>query len=370
MRLGLDVSRLSTNDQTRTGVEWYTYYLLKNLIDIDSSNQYFLYSSQDKPADISTLPNNFHWQKLWWPTRKGWSKLGLSLELLIHKPERLLIPAYVLPPIKNCSQAITWHDFAYEEWPESYTKKQLNILQSGWKRVMKQADLIFVPSVAVKQYAADHYPAIANKLVVTLMGVDQNIFNPRSIDEINNLKQKLKIIKPYIFFIGRFESKKNIKNLIESFIIFNKKNHLDYQLVLAGLPGFGYDQVKNIINEHQSEIVLVNQPTRNQVAILYSGAECLFFPSLAEGFGLPLLEALACKCPVVASDLPVIHEVGGEAVFYVNPESIESLVDGLDKVVNNHDYKARLANLISNQVNQFSWQKTARITLEKLLQLK
>lgn len=370
MRLGLDVSRLSINDQTRTGVEWYTYYLLKNLIDIDSHNQYFLYSSQDKPADISALPNNFHWQKLWWPTRKGWSKLGLSWELLIHKPEVLLVPAYVLPPIKNCPQAIMWHDFAYEQWPQSYTKKQLDILQSGWQQVIKQVDLIFVPSRAVKQYAIDYYPAIANKLAVTLMGVDQKIFNQRSAEQINNVKQKLNITKPYVFFIGRFELKKNIKNLIDSFVIFNKKNQSRYQLVLAGSPGFGYETVKNTMNQYSSEIIIVNQPTRAEIATLYSGAECLFFPSLAEGFGLPVLEALACQCPVIASDLPVIHEVGNKAIYYVDPQSLESLVNGLDKVVNNPNYRSTLANLALTQVNLFSWSKTAQLTLEKLEQLK
>ncbi|MCX6784561.1 MAG: glycosyltransferase family 1 protein [Candidatus Komeilibacteria bacterium] len=369
MLLGLDVSRLG-QPNARTGVEWYSYNLLKQLIDIDDQNQYFLYSPRSKPSDLPELPANFQWHQLGWPTNKGWSKLGLSWELLRHKPEILLVPAYVLPPIKNCPQAITWHDFAYETWPESYFPKQRKILIHGWQKVLHQADLILVPSQAVKDYAVSKYPRVGEKIKVTPLGIDQAIFYQRADLEIKSLLNRLIISKPYILFVGRLEAKKNIQNIIKTFIVFNQKNNHNFQLVLAGSSGFGFDKVENLIAEHQAEIVRVEKFNQDELAALYSGAQCLFFPSLAEGFGLPVLEALSCKCPVVASDLPIIHEIGGQAVCYVEPQSINSLINGLDKVVNDHNYQIELLAQAQSQIAKFSWKNTAQLTLSALKAIK
>ncbi len=360
MTIGIDASRALK--QNKTGVEWYAYYIIENLLQIDSANQYILYYKNQPNEWLKKLSErkNVKIKRLCWPFRYFWTQGRLSLEMLLHKPNVLFIPASAMSIIhpKNTISAI--HDVGFMKYPEAYSKWQLKYLKWSTKFAVKHARKIITISEFSKQEIIKYFKADADKIAVTYLAVENQ--NPTS-----SQKNK-KINSPYIFFIGRLEKKKNIMGIIQAFVLFKQNNQLSHKLVLAGSRGYGWQEAEKLIKQNnlQNDVIITGYVSDEDLPYLYNGADLFLFPSLYEGFGLPILEAMAYGAPVITSNFGAMAEVTGDSAILVDPNYYKNIAEQISKVLENKELQKDLIKKGLQQVKKFSWEKCAKETLEIL----
>ncbi len=350
MTIGIDASR--ANKKERTGVEWYSYFLIqefKNLVPADT--RVVLYMQDEPLADILPLPPNWEIKILRWPFR-FWTIFRLSWEMLLHGPDIFFSPANILPFFMPQKTFTTIHDIGFKRFPKCYGREERWMQNFGVRHALKKSNTIFVPSEFTKKELVEVYGAQAKKIIVTLLG-----FNPSSPPLDKGRKGGV----PYFLFIGRKDAKKNILGILEAFKIFSAKNP-NYSLVLAGPSAIIHNTYPIIQN-----VILPDWVNSNDKQLLLSHAEIFLFPSLYEGFGLPILEAFAAGTPVITSNFASMPEVAGNAAILVNPEDPQEIADAMEKITKNSALKAELIQKGHEQLKKFSWKKCAEKTLQILL---
>ncbi len=369
MLIGIDASR--ANYQIKTGVEWYAYYLIQELkkITVNDGNRYFLYTDKKLIGDLATLPENWQEKVLAWPFKYFWTLKRLSLEIFKNPPDVLFVPSHVFPLILAKKNIITLHDLCFERFPQVYSFLSRIYLRLMYKRAAKLADKIIVPSEFTKKELIDLYQVKSEKIVVIYMGYNK-IFRPiKDKEKIGKILKKYGLKKPYLLFFGRLEKKKGVDILLKAFQILANE-FSDIHLVLVGPQGYGYKNFKFQILHFKNIKELGYIKNEEERALLYNGAEAFVFPSLYEGFGMPILEAMACACPVIASDIEPIREITKiNSAILVPPNNPEILAEKIKEVLKNQELRNNLIENGLEQVKNFSWEKCAKETLKILLSI-
>jgi len=178
------------------------------------------------------------------------------------------------------------------------------------------------------------------------------------------LPKKLPTNSPYILYIGRLETKKNIQGLIRAFELLKKKYQVSHQLILVGPKGYGSDKIR-----FKKDVIEKGYISEREKTQLLQKADMFVLPSFYEGFGMPLLEAQAAGCPVITSNVSSMPEVAGEGAILVEPRNVEEICQAMYKVISDKDLRKRLVNQGYQNVKKFSWRKCARETLKILTNL-
>jgi len=361
MLIGIDASR--ANREEKTGVEWYSYYLIQELKKIPLNNgiNFILYTPNKLKGELAVLPKNWQEKILKWPLKYLWTQVKLSWEMFKNSPDVLFIPSHALPFFipKKIKTVITLHDTGFRRYPKAYSFWQRFYTNFVYRNAVKKATKIIVPSNFTKNELINLYHAKTEKIKVVYFGIDKNLFKP-TIDQ--KILEKYRIKKPYILFVGRLEEKKNIKNLISAFLLLNQP----MQLVLVGKPGYGYKEIKKLILRSKN-ILEIGYVRRNDLPYLYSAAELFILSSFYEGFGFPGLEAMACGCPVIAANQTCLPEIYGPAAIYFDPNSIKEIAGRVEEIINNKSLRKELIKKGFEQVKKYSWERCARETLQILL---
>lgn len=348
MKIGIDASRYA--DEKATGVEWYSWHIINSLLKIiPKSDDVVLYSREaieGQPYKILKA-------------KRFWTLGALSKEMRKNPPDVLFVPSHTLPLSLPKRAVVTIHDLAFKHLKKSYSWKEFAYLNWSTGFAVKHAAKIIVPSRATKDDLIHFYSCPAEKIAVIPHG-----FTPPQAahDDV--------LIAPdskYALFVGRLESKKNLVRLIEAFAEF-AKSHDDFRLVLAGKRGVGFNKILKKANELSlmDKIFMPGYVTEEEKTALYKHCQFFVFPSLYEGFGLPILEAFFHEKPVLCSKISSLPEVAGEAAKYVDPESVKSILDGLETLAKMDDYARELAAKGRERLKEFSWEKAARETLKIL----
>lgn len=361
MRIGIDISQIVYG----TGVSCYTRDLVGALLKVDEKNRYILFGGSLRQREIleefikSKLSNKCQGKVFPIPPTIAdllWNRLHiLPIERLINKVDVFHSSDWAQPPLKKAKGVTTIHDLSFLRWPESVHPKVLEAQKKrlGW---VKQEEIeIIAVSKSTKSEIVDLLKIPSEKIHVIYEGVSEDILNfnkPVANDsEIKKIKSAFKIIKPFIITYGSQAPRKNIARVIKAFKIFNKEN--EFQLVIVG----DYRPVERLTKN----VVVTGFLPREQMIGLFFQASMLAFPSVYEGFGLPILEAMACGCPVVTSNISSMPEVAGEAAVLVDPLSVEGIAEGIKKASEN---RVDLIKKGYEQIKKFSWEKCARETLE------
>ena len=367
MKIGIEAAR--PNRPQKTGTEWYGYHIIEELKKIaDPGDQFILYTNNPLHSGLEKMPNeSWKEQIIKWPLPRFWTQGGLSMEMLKNPPDILYIPAHAMPIIHPKRTIVTLHDVGFERFPELYSKPDLIYHRWSAKFVIKNAHKILTVSEFSKQELIELYNAPADKIFVTHLGFDNKHYRViKNKEKINKILEKYNIKTPYIFYIGRLERKKNVHLLVEAFGQFkNKFKDDNHSLVLVGRPGFEYDRIHELIKKYNLEkwIVEPGWVEEEDIPCLYNGAEIFAFPSAYEGFGIPLLEAMATETPILASRGGSIPEVAGDAAQYFETHDLESLTDNLEKIIKDKNLQKDLIEKGSERVKNFSWESAARKTL-------
>lgn len=357
MLIGIDASR--ANLKEKTGVEWYGYHVIKELAGLDRTNDYRLYSWEPLRDDLAKLPPNF--ENIIVPNRRFWAYTSLSRELWKNPVERLFIPSHIVPWKHPAKTVVTIHDVGFRKFRDNYSWYHYQNLQLGTKLSAKWADRIVVPSEAVAADVSRAYKLPLSKLAVIPNGYDRHLFQGVSADEVAKVMQDHQVKDPYLLFLGRLEARKNVVRLIEAFYRLRDSGIFGGQLVLVGNPGVGYEQIRDLIGKRDSGTIIHTGylPDRERACLL-AGARAFVFPSLHEGFGIPILEAFAAGTPVITSAEGATAEVAGDAALLVDPTDVDAIHRAMERLLAEPNLGKDLASKGMKRAAQFSWQKTAK----------
>ena len=379
MNIGIDISPLASS--IRTGVGEYTYELLNALFDIDTHNQYFLFYNAFR--DVSKyLPQwehpNVHYIKTRWPNKLIHASIQLfkfpKEDILIEQKSGVKLDYLFSPNIgfqaisKNTKHVITVHDLSFEIFPECFSPKmRLWHKFLAPKKQCEQADLIFVPSENTKRDLQDLYKISSEKIHVLSLGLSAPFLQP--VDQIKKtrVKDKYQLPDKYILFLGTIEPRKNIEGLLVAFDQFQKKCTSEYKLVIAGGKGWWKNNKILGLIEKSPNVQYIGYVEPDDKPALYAQASVFVYPSLYEGFGFPVLEAMACGTPVITSSRSSLPEVAGDAAYFINPYNTFEIAEGLERILQEKELHNFLADKGREHTKKFQWKQTAQQFLSTLL---
>lgn len=359
MKIGIDARAVS---HRYTGVANHILNVLTILGEIDLENEYFLYSNRD----FSMPVESDRWHKCvgqGMTTCNGTLWVTVSLHRILERDniDVLWCPMQVTPLRKTCRTVITIYDFVWHFFPETMSGSNLLISRLLIPRSIRRADRIACISKATANDLATLFSADAFKAEVVPLAAD----NYRPLEKETGtayVAQKYGLQNKYILNIGTIEPRKNVTKLLKAFRLLRSHHTTDYCLLIAGGSGWRNSSVYSTYREcgfTDDEVKFLGYVPDEDMPYLYAGAELFVFPSLYEGFGLPPLEAMACGCPVITSNVSSLPEVVGDAGLMVAPKDTEELAEAMTRVLNDEGLRRQMSLRGLEQSRQFSWEKAA-----------
>lgn len=350
------------------GIITYSWTLLKNLARIDTRNEYHLFTN--KPVLRKIEAPNFHERRI--NIRRAWVYTGLASEFVRNKYDVYFGLKEVLPlPFRRPPSVVSCLDLAIVPGQRvSWMGRIYNWVSIHY--VLKGADHILAISETTKQEIVRKANISPDRITVTPLSHDRDLYQPvRDANRLEALRKKMGLLRPYLLStVSTIWFRKNILNIVKSFAEFKKQGGSNHLLVFTGRKGdpVFYEEVLALIRELglTQDVMITGGIPAEDMAALYSGAELLLFPSLYEGFGMPILEAMACGCPVITANVSAMPEVAGQAGILVDPQSVSEISSAILRVTENADLRNQLIEKGFAQAGTFDWAKTARQTLDVL----
>lgn len=364
----------------RTGTEQYTLRLLEAMkhIPLTEGEQVVLYSADDLLEPLADLPEGWSAQTLKWMFKRAWTQVRLSWEMWRRPPSVLFVPAHAVPKVHPPKTVTTIHDVGFRRYPQLYASSARRYLEATTRFAVKHCTAILTPSEFTKRELVTLYGAKPEKVFVTPLApgtsTTPSTMNSDALHE-NLLPAENPVALPsvvgahYFLTVSRIEAKKNIATLIRGFEIFKERRGVGdpFQLILVGKPGFGFAQIKMLIDRSpfRPSIHLLGFVDDQTLQALMSSATAYVYPSWYEGLGISALEALTAGTPLVASDIPALREVAMDVAWYFPPASAEELSMCLRQVADGDGVEEKHALGLS-RATEFDWQKTAAKTFDVL----
>jgi len=359
MRIGIDVRKI--ND---FGIGTYIQNLLKYLLELDKQNQYFIFFNHRDVENFSypkervvKLINNS-------PKYSIREHFSLSHQAKKYNIQLFHEPHYTLPYFLKCQKVVSIHDLIHLKFPQNLpSPKAYLYAKFVIGKAVKKADKILVGSENTKNDIMEIFQTKEKNIEVIYYGVDE-IFKPiKDQNLLENFGNKYKLPDKYILYSGSMRKHKNLENALKAYADLKDKSH---DLVLAGVGLQNQKVLEPMLQELKitERVKIVPFLDYMELVLLYNSASVLFFPTLYEGFGLPVLEAMACGIPVVSSNNSSIAEVSGAAAVLVDPANLKEMAVSLEKVLDETTLRQKMISLGLERAKMFSWKKTAEKTLK------
>jgi glycosyltransferase involved in cell wall biosynthesis len=354
MLIGIDASRAVA--ACPTGTEVYSRRLIQALLTLESPHRFRLYLRSTSPAN--TFPGA---ELRVIPFPRLWTHLRLSWEMAHRPPDVLFVPAHVLPLIHPRVSLATVHDLGYLYFPEAHPWRQRLYLDLSTRWNARIAAHLLADSEATKADIVTHYGTPPEKITVAYPGRDETLAPVRDPASIEAVKARYGIVGDYFLYLGTLQPRKNLARLIAAFAALPPET----VLVLAGKRGWLYEDLFAQVGRLSLEghVLFPGYVPDEDKAALLSGAVAFVFPSLYEGFGLPVLEAQACGCPVITSTTSSPPEVAGDAALLVNPSDTEAITAAMQRIATDSGLRKTLIERGFVNVRRFSWAACARSVL-------
>ncbi len=357
MLIGIDASRATS--AAPTGTETYSRELIRALIALDRKNYFRLYTREVNlgPRDFFGASSNFEIRAI--PFPRLWTHLRLALEMATRAPEVLFVPAHVLPPIHPRHSIVTIHDLGQLYFPGAHPPLQrwYHNVAARWNA--QRAAHILADSEATRDDIAQFYGVAPEKISVVYPAYDGKLFQPvRDLARITETRARLRIGANYVLALGTIHPRKNYVRLIEAFGALPMS---DCDLVIVGKRGWLAAPIFARVTELglAARVHFLDYVTAADLPTLISGARALAFPSLHEGFGLPVLEAQACGTPVVCSMTSALPEAAGDGALLIDPLDVDAIAGGLARLLTDETLRAKLIARGFDNLKRFSWQASA-----------
>ncbi len=369
--IGIDASRAVLSQ--RTGTEHYSASLLRALSKLPEARALaiMLYVNLRNPQ--SAIRNlQFDLPPAWTiraiPFPRLWTHLRLSWEMLTRPPHTLFVPSHVVPLLHPRRTVVTIHDLGYIEYPQAHTRlSRLYLHISTWYSAHAARRIIAI-SEATKHDLVKYYRIKPGKITVIYHGRDP-IFTPvTDRQKIEQAAAKYGVTQPYCIHVGTLQPRKNLGLLVEAWDILRARMDNPPQLLLAGKKGWLYESLLQDVESRKlgNLVKFADYVERDDLPSLYSGALAMTFPSLYEGFGLPVLEAMSCGTPVLASTVSSIPEVVGDAGILLDPRDAAAWADTIQRVMQDGALREELSRKGLARAEQFTWEQCAQETFALL----
>jgi len=355
MKIAIDARLLSTKIR---GTARYLQNIFNALPLFDKQNEYYLIIYED--IDIK---NDFYKKitikkNLFFPRQiyeHFWLNFILPLEIKKNRIDLFFTP-YIFVPLffKRWKNVITIHDALTKSCPQFYTFHYRKYLDFFVPKSISLSDSIITISNSAKKELMKYYNLNGDKIKVLYHWSDSKFRQlVVSSEERNKIKQKYNLPEKFVLFVSVLEERKNIRGILKISDILWKDN-FKIKFVLVGRKGFGYDKLENDFNKREERFLFLNQVNDEDLVIIYNLATVFLFPTFYEGFGLPLLEAMSCGLPIVASDNSSIPEVVGDAGFLGNSDDYKYFAECIKNLFENPELHSKLSGMSLIQAKKFS----------------
>lgn len=365
----------SAGSKHKSGVGFYTQLLINSLASQNETTvRIFTFNFLDRQPQPDVISSVVREENKSFPLKiyAKLQSLGLAwpFDLFRPKVELTIFPNYARwPTIKSCYTATVIHDLTYLHYPELMESKNLRHLERVVPRSIKKSDFIITVSESVKKELIDTFSLNPDSIIVTPIPPSPE-FNQTASLSLEEIRNKYNISTPhYFFFMGNIEPRKDIPTLIKAYELLPQAIRDTYSVVISGGMGWKSNESKAAItNAIKSglHVIYTGYVDNQDKPALYQHASLYIMPSLYEGFGMPILEAAASKVPIVASDIPVLREAGGNGVSYFTPKDAISLSEKILSVIEDEDLSQNLIIKAESHLASFSWNDNAQSILNKL----
>jgi len=366
MRIGFDISPIRA---PRTGVGNYCYYLLRHLLEREPALDVRGFASGTAPVALDALAGRVPYRYIPIPTRAlyaWWSAARWpGVDTLLGGVDVYHATNYYLPPVESARCAVTFYDLSFMTVPETSSPKIRAVFGKNVPKFAKKADAILVCSESTRRDIVRLLGVDPARIHVAYGAVDEDVAPWDRQAAMQYVVQRHGVSGPYILFVGTLEPRKNLPVLIRAFAAIARD--IPHTLVLAGVDGWHIEQVDAAIAASgvAGRIVRTGYVgTTRDLAALYSGADLFAFPSVYEGFGLPVVEAMTCGCPVICADNSSLPEVAGDAAVLVEAEDAEALSAAMARVLGDAALREAMVVKGRAQAARFSWAGCAAATLD------
>jgi glycosyltransferase involved in cell wall biosynthesis len=348
------------------GVGNYIKNLVSMLSALDRENSYVLFASRDNVCHLQGLGPNFEVglapHNL--PLRVCWEQTLLPLRLRQERIDVYHGPTFVTPFVKTCAQVVTIHDMTFHTMPQRHTFAKQLYFRNVIPAAIRRSDMAIAVSESTKRDILRLVKTDADKIAVVHLGVNARFLSSNGIEELAAVRMKYGIPRQFILFVGLIEPRKNLPGLVEAYQAVCSTS--PYDLVLAGSLGWDYAALLKKIADSpvRHQIHMPGYIADADLPALYRAAAVFVYPSFYEGFGLPVLEAMASGTPVISSATSSLPELVGNAGILVEPSDTNDLASALSRVMEDGSLRQRMSEDGIERAKLFTWQKTASETLD------
>lgn len=367
-----------SNDEPCDGHTVYCHNIIKHILGCDKNYKYFLYYYGDAKFDFLKARENVQCLHLetsslitkWLHRLRPylWEEIKINAALTRFRPDILFQVGHWFDFVHYpCKKVHTIHDLAFsnpeyrDHFPSDLLKK---LIAFTGPRVRQAAHLIAV-SESTKRDIIEYYQFPEERITVIGHGFDNSIFNTE-IEQNREICKKYSITKPFIVSVGVLQPRKNFQRLIKAFYSLKRLHNIPHKLVIMGGKAWQYKEIINLPDRLgiMDEVVFTGFLSVEDLAYLVKGSSLFVFPALYEGFGIPVLEAMACGVPVAASNTASVPEVVGDAGLLFDPRSVDDIANKMYQILSNATLKEELVRRGLERIKAFSWEKTAQKTIE------
>jgi glycosyltransferase involved in cell wall biosynthesis len=363
MLIGLEASALYG---CKSGVGYYTENLLSNVMKLAPEHNYILFSNRDMKADWNRLGSEVVYDRHLFRVRAAWMQANLPRALREVRPDICHFTNYLAPLAGGCPYVVTIYDMTLFLTPRFHDFKKIALDRTLIPHVARRASAIITVSNSARDDIV-RLLRVPREKVRVITGAVSSDFRPvRDEAQKEAVRARYGLADvPYILYVGTIEPRKNIARLIQAFGRL-KQQGLPHKLAIVGQPGWHcapiYAEVERL--GLTQDVLFTGYVPFEDLPVLYSAAESMAFPSLYEGFGLPVVEAMACGAPVVTSRSSSLMEVAGDAALLVEPRSVTEMADALERLHRQPDLREELSLRGVERAASFTWDRSARAALE------
>lgn len=366
LRVAINGQLLSLGSSYRNaGVGQYIVHLLEHLVP-QEGEQFLVFVPPN--ADRSQLPrrSGLRYLPTAFPTHKPglralWEQAILPARLLRHHVDVVHSPVNVVPAARIRGHVVTVHDLSFVTHPENFppTKRQY---QRWFTRLsVSRASRVLTDSESTRRDLMSYFDAPASRVTTVYPGVTAGFRRPAP-EHLRAVRERAGLTRPYFLHVGTLQPRKNLTRLVEAFASAREQDRLPHVLVLAGGKGWMYEGLLRRVRELglRDEVLFPGYVDVADLPAWYAGADALVYPSLYEGFGFPVVEAMACGTPVVCSNVSSMPELAGDAALLVSPHDVPAMAAALGRIASDHHLRRELAERGPTQARRFTWESTAR----------
>jgi glycosyltransferase involved in cell wall biosynthesis len=344
------------------GIHQYIYHLLRHLGQANRDLRYtVLLGEGSLPPDVPLTPLQSRWPTSRAAVRVLWEQFVQPSTLRRIRAHLLHAPAFISPLLGSCPAITTIHDLSFMRFPDLFRAANRLYLKTFTRLSAQRARRLIAVSVHTASESTRLLGVPRERIDVVYHGVDPT-FRPLPADEVTAFRQRKGLPERFVLFVGTLEPRKNLVRLVEAFAAVHDG---DSKLVLAGGKGWLCDEVFATVDALgvDKEVIFPGFVMNAELPLWYNAATILAYPSLYEGFGLPIIESQACGTPALTSNTSSLPEAAGDAALAVDPYDVEALAAGLHRLLTDEPLRHELRERGMDHAHQFTWAKAAAETV-------